>query len=77
MKNWRELATDYYVERLTNELIFEKHLLKRKRAKISQERIYEHLPPYQFSGINCERCGGTLSSTFVGKNGSLANKKLK
>lgn len=77
MKNWRAVATDYYVERLTNELIFEKYSLIRKRANITQERIYEHLPSYEFTDVDCERCGGILSSTFVGKNASLSQKKFK
>lgn len=71
MKNWKQIAKDYYLERQDNATIFEKYNLKRTKRHYSQERVYEHLPIYPMNSI-CPYCEEKMSAKFVSKSASYA-----
>jgi len=72
----KAIADDYYINRFTNAEIFEKHGLERRKPNIVQERVFEHLPQYLHSGLQCEHCGGAMESSYLGKNAELAEEEL-
>ena len=53
MSTTKDIADDYYIKRLNNAEIFEKHKLSRKKSHISQERVFEYLPIYKHKALRC------------------------
>jgi len=72
----KAIADDYYINRMNNAEIFEKHGLERRKPNIAQERVFEHLSAYLHSDFECEYCGGAMESSYLGKNAELAKEEL-
>ena len=70
MKNWKQIANDYYLQGLNNATIFEKYNLERTKQHYSQERVYEHLPEYLVGSI-CPHCEEKMVAKFVSKSATL------
>ena len=71
MSTPKDIADDYYIKRLNNAEIFEKHKLKRTKPIISQERVYEHLPIYKHKALRCFHCDVEMESKYVSKTADL------
>ena len=71
MSSIKDIADDYYIKRLNNAEIFEKHKLNRTKSHISQERVYEHLSVYKHKALRCPYCNMEMESMYVGKNTGL------
>ena len=70
MKNWKQIANDYYLKGLNNESIYKKYDLKRTKQSYSQERVYESLPEYPTDSI-CPHCEEKMVAKFVSKSAGL------
>lgn len=71
MSTSNDIADDYYIKRLSNAEIFEKHKLKRTKNHISQERVFEHLPVYKHKALRCSHCDVEMESKYVSKTADL------
>jgi len=74
MKNWKQIAKDYYLEGLDNESIFEKYGIRRTKRHYSQERVFKLLPDYQID-TTCEFCKTKMIARFVSKNAELCHSE--
>lgn len=86
MSDTKAIADDYYINRLSNAKIFEKHGLDRQKAHISQERVFERLPVYRHKELQCCHCSSEMVSKYVSKttiplidelSNELCNKDLQ
>ena len=72
----KEIADDYYLNGLNNAAIFEKYKLERKKANITKERVFHHLPVYKHKNLRCMYCDSAMISTYVSKSAKFASDNL-
>jgi hypothetical protein len=76
MIDTKAIADDYYINRLSNAKIIDKHGLDRQKSHISQERVFERLPVYKHKELRCCHCSAAMESKYVSKSADLVTDKL-